>query len=68
MVNYDADKCKSNPTPTPTPQSDPTPTPTPTTTPTSMPNTGPEGIVAGALGTGSVITAAGYLIASRKRA
>ena len=35
--------------------------------PATLPKTGPEAIVAGILGAGSVVTAAGYYIASRKQ-
>lgn len=42
-------------------------TPTPTTnTPTQLPTTGPEAIAGGVIATGSVVTAAGYYIASRR--
>ncbi|MBQ3409754.1 DUF11 domain-containing protein [Candidatus Saccharibacteria bacterium] len=52
--------CDSKPvTPTPT-KDDPTPTAG------TMPTTGPAAIVTGALGAGSIVTAAGYFIASRK--
>ena len=36
-------------------------------TPSALPKTGPEAIVAGVLGAGSIVTAAGYYIASRKQ-
>lgn len=52
---------KNCPTPTPTP----TPTPKPTT-PKTIVNTGAGSIVTGAIGLGSVVTALGYYIASRK--
>ena len=60
-----------NPTPTPTPEPEPTPTPTPDPkfpddTPKQMPTTGPVAIVSGVIGAGSIVTAAGYYIASRK--
>ena len=45
------------------------PNPTPTTDdkrPSSMPSTGPASIVAGVIGAGSIVAAAGYYIASRK--
>ena len=48
----------------------PTPTPTPTKdegTPSTIVSTGPEGIVAGALGIGGVTTLVGYTIASRRK-
>ncbi len=42
-------------------------TPTPTTnTPNQLPTTGPEAIAGGVIATGSVVTAAGYYIASRR--
>ena len=50
----------------PEPQPEPTPTPTPTPTPSEMPTTGAGSIVAGVLGAGSIVTVAGYYIASRK--
>lgn len=52
--------CKDEPTPTPTP------TPTPET-PSKLPTTGPEAIVGGVIATGSIVTAAGYYIASRRQ-
>ena len=55
--------------PEPEPQPEPTPTPDPkfpNDTPKEMPTTGPASIVTGVLGAGSVVTAAGYYIASRK--
>ena len=61
------------PTPTPTPTPEPTPTPTPTytdtpvETPTTIVDTGAGTIVTGAVGAGSVVTALGYYIASRKK-
>lgn len=41
-------------------------TPT-TTTVSSLPKTGPEAIAAGVVGAGSIVTAAGYYVASRKQ-
>ncbi|MBF1038226.1 MAG: LPXTG cell wall anchor domain-containing protein, partial [Candidatus Nanosynbacter sp.] len=41
--------------------------PTPTPTPKELPKTGPETIVTGVIGLGSVVTTAGYYIASRKQ-
>lgn len=71
MVNKDDETCKEDPDdptpPTPTP---PTPTPTPDNpgeTPTTIVSTGPETIVSGAIGAGSVVTTLGYYIASRKK-
>lgn len=52
--------CKDEPTPTPTPE------PTPET-PKELPTTGPEAIVGGVIATGSIVTAAGYYIASRRQ-
>lgn len=40
---------------------------TPTQTPSTIVNTGPETIVTGAIGAGSVVTSLGYYIASRKK-
>ena len=59
-----------DPTPTPTPAPTPTPTPTPTPggeTPSSIVSTGPEGVMAVALGAGGVTTLVGYTIASRRK-
>ena len=39
----------------------------PTSTPTTIVSTGPATIVTGAVGAGSVVTALGYYIASRKK-
>lgn len=52
-----------------TPKPNPTPTPdVPTTdTPSSLPNTGPMAVTGGVIATGSVVTAAGYFLASRKQ-
>ena len=44
-----------------------TPTPTPTPTPQELPKTGPETIATGIIGLGSIVTTAGYYIASRKQ-
>jgi len=49
--------CENTPDPTP----DPEPTPTP-----ELPNTGPEMVAGGVIATGSIATAAGYYIASRR--
>lgn len=46
---------------------EPTPTPTPTPTPKVIPDTGPTEVVAIALGAGSLTTAVGYYVASRKK-
>ena len=46
---------------------EPTPTPTPTPTPKELPKTGPETVATGIIGLGSVVTTAGYYIASRKQ-
>ena len=77
MVNKNDETCKKDPddptptppTPTPTPD-DPTPTPDDPIdpgTPTVIVSTGPETIVTGAIGAGSVVTTLGYYIASRKK-
>lgn len=50
--------CENTPDPTP----DPEPTPTP-----ELPNTGPEMVAGGVIATGSIATAAGYYIASRRQ-
>ena len=64
FVNKDDETCKEKPTPTPTP----TPTPdNPGSTPTTIVSTGPETIVTGAIGAGSVVTTLGYFISSRKK-
>ncbi len=52
--------CKDTPTPTPTPE------PTPET-PSELPTTGPEAIIGGVAAAGSIVTAAGYYIASRRQ-
>lgn len=52
--------CKDTPTPTPTPE------PTPET-PNELPTTGPEAIIGGIAAAGSIVTAAGYYIASRRQ-
>lgn len=52
-------------TPTPTPGT--TTTTTTTSTPTALPSTGPEAAVSAVLGAGSLTTAAGYYLASRKQ-
>jgi uncharacterized repeat protein (TIGR01451 family) len=79
MVKKDDETCKKTPDPDPTPDPEPTPdpdgpTPTPTPddpidpgTPTVIVSTGPETIVTGAIGAGSVVTTLGYYIASRKK-
>lgn len=64
MVSKTGGTC--DPTPTP-PAPTPTPTPTPEPTPSKIVSTGPEGIVAGALGAGGLTTLVGYTIASRKK-
>ena len=61
----------SDPAPTPEQQNDKQnttePEQTPVETPTTIVSTGPEAIVTGAVGAGSVVTALGYYIASRKK-
>ena len=69
--------CKDQPTTPDTPQetviegevSTPTTntTSTPTSTVTSLPKTGPTEVAAGVVGAGSIVTAAGYYLASRKQ-
>lgn len=54
--------CKDTPTPTPTPTPEPTPE-----TPNELPTTGPEAIIGGIAAAGSIVTAAGYYIASRRQ-
>jgi|InofroStandDraft_1065614.scaffolds.fasta_scaffold15797_3 uncharacterized repeat protein (TIGR01451 family) len=55
--------CEPTPDPEPTPEpEDPEPTPTP-----ELPNTGPEMVAGGVIATGSIATAAGYYIASRRQ-
>lgn len=55
------------PTPTPpTPDPDPDPDPTPTP-PGPLPDTGAGSVIVSALGTGAIVTAGGYYIASRKK-
>ncbi len=60
MVEKAGEVCENKPTPTPTP------TPTPET-PKEVVKTGPEGVVAVALGAGGVTTLVGYTIASRRK-
>ena len=52
-------------TPEPTPEL--TPEPTPEETPTTLPNTGPEAVAGSVVAIGSVATAAGYYISSRRQ-
>ena len=64
MASYGNGSGAVVPTPTPTP----TPTPdNPGSTPTTIVSTGPETIVTGAIGAGSVVTTLGYFISSRKK-
>ncbi len=59
MVVKDDESCKDKPVnPTPTPDNN---------TPTTIVSTGPETIVTGAIGAGSVVTALGYFVSSRKK-
>ena len=79
VVNKDDESCHEkpeDPTPEdPTPEDptpeDPTPeepkTEEPAPTPTVIVSTGPEAVVTGAIGAGSVVTTLGYYIASRKK-
>ena len=62
MVEKNDESCKE-PEPTPTP----TPTPAPEPAPKTIVATGPVEVVTGAVGAGSVVTALGYYIASRKK-
>ena len=62
VVEKTGEVCEEKPNP------EPTPTPTPTSSnPTSIVQTGPAGIVAGALGAGGITTLVGYTIASRRK-
>ena len=65
LVEKTGDVCKNQPTPDEPTNDDPT-TPTSNTV-SSLPSTGPAGIVTGILGAGSIVTTAGYYIASRKK-
>ena len=72
MVKKDDESCKVTPEPEPTPTPTPTPTPEPVKdnpgeTPKTIVSTGPETIVTGTIGAGSMVTALGYYIASRKK-
>ena len=63
MVDKDDESCKDKPVnPEPTPDQPGQPE-----TPTTIVSTGPETIVTGAIGAGSMVTALGYFIASRKK-
>ena len=68
---YVAKTCTDEPTPTPTPEPEEPVNPTPETPSEDLPevivNTGAGTVVTGALGAGSVVTALGYYIASRKK-
>ncbi len=61
-----AKTCNNTPTPD-KPSTDTNETVTTTSTPATIVNTGPETIVAGALGAGGMTTALGYFISSRKK-
>ena len=65
LVEKTGDVCKNQPTPDEPTNDDPT-TPTSNTV-SSLPSTGPAGSVTGILGAGSIVTTAGYYIASRKK-
>lgn len=54
------------PTPTPEPDKPQEDNKFPNDTPAAMPTTGPASVVTGVIGAGSVVTVAGYYIASRK--
>ena len=58
MVEKAGEVCENKPTPTPTPTPE---------TPKEVVKTGPEGVVAVALGAGGVTTLVGYTIASRRK-
>ena len=58
--------CSPEPTPTPTPTPEPTPAPK-EEIPTEIVSTGAGEIITGAMGAGSMVTALGYYIASRKK-
>ncbi len=62
MVN----KVCTNPDPDPTPDPDPDPTPEPEV-PEELPSTGPESLVGSVIALGSIATASGYYVASRKQ-
>lgn len=66
-VTLNKDCEPDQPTPTPTPEEPTTPdTPVEPETPKALPSTGPEAIAGTVVGTGAVVTAAGYYIASRR--
>lgn len=60
--------CDVTPDPDPDPEPDPEPTPDPEEPVTpELPKTGPEMVAGGVIATGSIVTAAGYYIASRRQ-
>ncbi len=66
-ANVHLTKVCDTPTPTPTPEEPKTPVvKTTTTTPKALPTTGPEAVAGAIAGTGSIVTAAGYYVASRR--
>ena len=67
VVTKDGESCKEKPQDDPTPTPTPTPEDTPTDTPAAIVPTGPVAVVTGAVGAGSMVTALGYFIASRKK-
>lgn len=65
LVEKTGDVCENVPTPEEPTNDDPI---SPTTSDvTALPSTGPAGIVTGVIGAGSIVTTAGYYIASRKK-
>lgn len=67
LVEKTGGECENKPTPVdPTPD-DPINNNTNTNNVSSLPSTGPAGIATGVIGAGSIITTAGYYIASRKK-
>lgn len=60
--------CENKPDePTPPTPEEPTPDEPTTETPDELPQTGPEVVAGGVIATGSIVTAAGYYIASRRQ-
>ncbi|MBQ9020308.1 DUF11 domain-containing protein [Candidatus Saccharibacteria bacterium] len=70
LINKTGGVCENQPTPPDehedNPGEDQTTTPTTVASVSSLPSTGPAGIITGVIGAGSVVTTAGYYIASRK--
>lgn len=68
LVEKTDGECKDQPVnPEPTPDDPTNPTNTTTTSVSSLPSTGPAGIATGIIGAGSIVTTAGYYLASRKK-